>query len=128
MSMFKIMALSVVCVILSSVVKNYRKEFSIYIVLAAALIFFLAVSEYTEKIFEYINAMCDRVGVDTEFAEIILKVTGIAYLAEFTSSVCRDSGESALAFKVDLAGKLIILCSSLPMLQTLIETVFSLKG
>ena len=128
MSIFKIMGLALVAVILSSVVKSYRKEFSIYIVLGVGLVFFGTISLYTQKIFAYVNDLCIRVGVDTAFAEIILKVTGIAYIAEFTSSVCRYAGETAIALKVDLVGKLIILCASLPMIEGLIETVFSLKG
>lgn len=128
MNIFKIMGLALLCTLLSSVVKGFKKEFSIYIIIASGLLFFSVISDYTLEIFTHIETLCQRVGIDFEFAEIILKVTGIAYISEFTSSVCRDSGETSLALKVDLAGKLIILLASLPVMESLITTVFSLKG
>ena len=57
------------------------------------------------------------------FIKILLKITGIAFLAEFAVQICMDLGESALANKVDLGGKVIIISLSIPILSSLVESV-----
>jgi stage III sporulation protein AD len=58
-----------------------------------------------------------------QFLGILLKITGIAFLTEFAVSVCKDSGETAIASKVDLGGKVIIIAISIPIISSLLETV-----
>lgn len=126
MDIFKLMGLSLVSTILCAVLKQYRKEYAIYIVIITGAVFFLWITRTSEKIFDFVSILSSRVGIDGDYLKILFKVTGISYIAEFTSSVCRDSGESALSVKVDLVGKLIILLLTLPVLEGLISTVFSL--
>lgn len=61
--------------------------------------------------------------VNGQFLGILLKITGIAFLTEFAVSVCKDSGETAIASKVDLGGKVIIIAISIPIISSLLETV-----
>ena len=61
--------------------------------------------------------------VNGQFLGILLKITGIAFLTEFAVSVCKDSGETAIASKVDLGGKVIIIAISSPIISSLLETV-----
>jgi len=42
--------------------------------------------------------------------------------------VCRDAGEGAIASKVELAGKVIILLAALPVLIAVLETVTRFLG
>lgn len=58
-----------------------------------------------------------------QFLGILLKITGIAFLTEFAVSVCKDSGETAIASKVDLGGKVIIIAISIPIISSLLETI-----
>ena len=58
--------------------------------------------------------------------KIILKITGIAILTEFAVSICKDSGESAIASKIDLGGKIIIISISIPIITALLELVISI--
>ena len=57
---------------------------------------------------------------------IILKVTGIAFLTEFGVSICKDSGETAIANKIDLAGKILIIAISIPIISALLELTLKL--
>ena len=54
---------------------------------------------------------------------LLIKITGIAILTEFASSVCKDSGETAIASKVDMGGKIIIIAMSIPIIASLLETI-----
>ncbi len=126
MDIFKFMGLALLTVILSGIVKEYKREFSIYIVIASGLIFFLGVSFYTKDVFSYVESLCDRVGIDKSYLKILIKVIGVSYITEFTSSVCKDAGETSVSLKVDIIGKLVVLCASLPLLQEVLDTIFKL--
>ena len=53
-------------------------------------------------------------------------MTGIAYLSEFAVSICKDSGENAIASKIDLGGKVMIISMSIPIISSLLEVILKL--
>lgn len=126
MDITKVIGIAFVSVIVISLIKNYRPEFAIYAsIIAGAIILFLVVRELT-PIVSMLQNLSDKMGVSSKFFGILLKITGIAYLTEFGANVCRDSGESAVASKVELAGKVLIISLSIPILLALSETLFEL--
>ena len=62
----------------------------------------------------------------SDFLKILVKITGIAFLIEFAVSICKDSGESAIASKVDLGGKVIIVTMSIPIISSMLETILKI--
>lgn len=64
-----------------------------------------------------------RANINSQFLGIILKITGIAILTEFAVSICQDSGENAIANKIDIGGKAIIITISIPIISSLLETI-----
>lgn len=126
MDIAKIIAIALISVILISILKQHRPEFATYAsIIAGAIIIYFIVEEFTPVI-TMLQNLSFKMGVSSKFLIILLKITGIAYLTEFGSSLCKDSGETAIATKVELAGKVLIISLSIPIITTLIETVFKL--
>lgn len=126
MDIAKVIGIAMVAIIVISLIKNHRPEFAIYIsIIAGAIILFLVVDEFT-PIISMLQDLSEKMGVSSKFFGILLKITGIAYLTEFGANVCKDSGESAVASKVELAGKILIISLSIPILLALMETLFEL--
>lgn len=48
---------------------------------------------------------------------------GIAYIAEFSSSICKDCGHSAIASQIELFAKGAIVVMSIPVMSCLIELI-----
>ena len=67
--------------------------------------------------------LSEKTAVNREFLIVLLKATGIAILAEYITSVCKDAGESAIATKVDWGGKIIIISISIPIITSLLELI-----
>ena len=67
--------------------------------------------------------LSSKASINKEFLSIILKITGIAFLTEFAVSICKDSGETAIASKIDLGGKVIIIGMSIPIISALLELI-----
>ena len=44
-------------------------------------------------------------------------------MTEFAVSICKDSGETAIANKMDMGGKVVIVSMSIPIISGLLETI-----
>lgn len=74
--------------------------------------------------------MLERIAITANvnmiYVETILKIIGIAYIAEFGSQITKDAGQGAIASKIEMAGKILILVMAIPILTVIIETIISL--
>lgn len=126
MSIVKLLMFVICFVFLIEVIKNFKTEFVIPISVCGGVLLFSAILTQTDTLFDKIRELSERLGVDILYIEILFKIIGISYLCEFVSSLCKDVGQTAFSVKVDLAGKLMILSSSLPIFGELIEIIFKI--
>ena len=108
-------------VILMTSIKNLRPEIAVLLSISACITIVLFLTGYLVDIINVIKGIADDINLDFSFAGIILKIVAIAYISEFSSSVCRDAGETAIASKVELAGKILILYTSSPVILAFLE-------
>ena len=73
-----------------------------------------------------IEKMAVNAKVNLVYVETILKIIGIAYIAEFAAQITKDAGQGALASKIELGGKVLILAMAIPILTVMIETIIQL--
>lgn len=73
-----------------------------------------------------IEKMALNAGVNSVYVETILKIIGIAYIAEFASQISKDAGQGSIASKIELGGKILILAMAIPILTVLVETIINL--
>lgn len=123
MNIVQILGIALVATLLSVMLKKYCPEFSVGITVLFGSVFLLHICKSAETVFESIREICSYVGVKIIYIEIMFKIIGVSYMCEFISSVCRDAGESSIAIKVDIAGKLIILSASIPVFKELINII-----
>lgn len=122
----KIAGIGLVSLILIIIIKQYRPEFALYIsLIAGAIILYLALDKISNVI-NLLRQICDKSGVNSQFISLLIKMTGIAYLAEFAISICKDSGESTIANKVELGSKAIIISMSIPIIYNLLEVILKI--
>lgn len=126
METIKIIGVGLVALIFIIVIKQYKPEFAIYISLIAGALILLLVMDKFAGIIELLKALASKASVNNEFLLILLKITGIAFLTEFAVSICKDSGESAIASKIDLGGKVIIIGMSIPIISALLELIIKI--
>ena len=77
-------------------------------------------------IFELLDILVSKSGINKEFLTIILKITVIAYIVEFGKNICIDAGQSSIATKLEMAGKVIIVVLSLPIISSLVNILTGL--
>lgn len=128
MNIIGICILAVVSAILALSLKQNVPHFAILLTLAVGIIIFISVCTVMPDIITKIDNLMSATGVNTEYTAILLKTVGICFLCQFSVDICRDSGQGALAGKVEFAGKLMILLSALPLMNEIIDTASSLLG
>lgn len=123
MDIIKIIGIAFLAVIIIIILKQYKPEFAMYVsILAGVLILFMSIGKLT-GIITILQNISSKTAINGEFLSILIKITGIAFLTEFAVSVCKDAGETAIASKVDIGGKVIIIAISIPIISALLETI-----
>ena len=123
MDVVKIIGVGFIGLIIIMILKQYKPEFAIYVSLLAGTLIFFMVADKLSGIVGLLENLASKANINSTFLMILLKITGIAILTEYAVSVCKDAGESAIASKVDLGGKVCIVAISIPIISSLLETV-----
>lgn len=121
--MVKIALIAITGMTLALVLGNMRKEISIWItIVCGIIIFFFGISKF-EYIVDMFHELTEYLGINEVYIKVILKMIGIAYLSEFTASICKDAGQNTIAGQVDFFGRMSMIAVSLPILRSLLETI-----
>ena len=126
MEIIKIAGIGLISLIVIVVIKQYRPEFAVYVSIIAGLLIMGIVISKLSGIVGIIKSLANKASLNSSFLSILIKITGIAILTEFTTSICKDAGEGAIATKVDLGGKIIIISMSIPIISSLLETILKI--
>lgn len=126
MDIVKIIGVGLTALIIIIILKQYKPEFTVYVSIIAGAIILLMVIGKIQAIIGVLSNLTNKIGTGSQFLKILLKITGIAILTEFAVSLCKDAGEGAIASKIDLGGKIIIVSISIPIITALLELVISI--
>lgn len=126
MIIIQIVAIGLVTAILSLTIKKSSPDFSLLISIGGSILIFFMILPHLESVIKVITKLSDQTNINSSYVMLVLKVVGISYIAEFGAQICNDANESAIASKIELAGKVLIMVISAPVLLSLIDTVLGL--
>lgn len=126
MEVIRIIGIGLIALIIIILLKQYRPEFAIYVSILTGFLILLLVMDKLEGIITILQQFTTNTSLNSEFLALLIKITGIAFLAEFAVSVCKDSGESAIASKIEIGSKIIIIAISIPILSSLLEVILKI--
>ena len=122
----KIIGIGLIALVIVVILKQYRPEYTIYIsIIAGVLILFFAM-EKLSGIINLLQSISDKTYINKQFLGILLKITGIAIITEFAVSICTDAGEKAIASKIEIGSKVIIIAMSIPIVSSLLELIIEI--
>ena len=117
---FKICAVGIVFAMVCVLIKNYRGEFLIPVRLAAIVLIFGVITILVAPVVKFLYGIMGQT-MPLEYIEIILKALAIAYMTQISVEICRESGESSIAFGIETVGKIEIVVLSLPLINNIIS-------
>lgn len=106
---------------LSLVLRKEKAEFAVLIALMTSAVIVFEIADSVENIINQLREVIERCGVDIKYFTVIIKSVGVAYVTQFAAEILRDSGENAIAAKVESAGKICILAFAMPVMTSFLE-------
>ncbi|OEF95510.1 stage III sporulation protein AD [Vulcanibacillus modesticaldus] len=126
MEIVQIVGLGLIVTLLTALLTDKSPQFSFLIIIFAEVIIFFFLIEKISDIILVLERLAVRANINMVYLETILKIIGIAYIAEFGAQITRDAGQGAIASKIELAGKILIMVMAVPIISVIIETVINL--
>lgn len=120
--MLKIVACALSCAFVLIYLKSVNSEFFAVALLGAGVIITALGIEYLSETMTFINKLVSSSGISSTFFSVILKITGIAYVVEFSAGIIDDLGMKSLSDKLTFVGKTAIFIAAMPI----ISAVFNL--
>jgi stage III sporulation protein AD len=106
-----------------------RKEgytgYAILLSTVVGILVFLYVINHLMTVLKVLQDLTAGAGINFLFLDTLLKVVGIAYIAEFGSQICKDADEGLIASKVEFVGKILILILAVPILLLVLESIIN---
>lgn len=126
MELIKVLILGIVLSVITVLLKQIKPEYSLICIIVGSIILIAYILSGVTQIFEYFSQIVDKTGIDKNMFLTLLKIIGVGYLIEFSAGVCIDSGNSSIADKIVLAGKILIFTLSMPIITSLFNLVLEL--
>lgn len=123
MDILLFLGITLVSLVLITLLRRDYKEYAVLLsIMVGAAIMLRLVGRLAELVAAF-TYLAEQARINGDYLSTIFKVMGVAYLAGFGGQICRDAEENALALKLELAGKIIILFMAVPVMVAILEMV-----
>ena len=123
MDIVKVIGIALLTTFAVLLLRTNRPELAAVVSLVGGVVVLLMFVGALEGVIGGITSIVNRTGIKSEVFSALLKIIGIGYLTEFASGICNDAGNTSMAQKVVMAGKVIILVLAMPIVNNLIEVI-----
>jgi len=121
----KIIVIAIICIFITSTLKQYNNEFANIVSVCGGVIIFLIICDEFAKIIDFLLAIYDYAKIDSDVIKLLLKIVGVGYVSEFTADIAEDFGNKTIASKVLLGGKVVICGMTIPVIKELLSILFA---
>lgn len=126
MEIWQIVGLALIVAVISVVLKQFRKEIALQLTILTGAVIFMLILGKIKIIIDLLQNLADQANISSYYLLIVLKIVGVAYLAEFGADICRDADEKALATKIEIAAKVGVLVLAIPIIVAILESLMRL--
>lgn len=126
MEILQVVGIGLIGTVLAVIVKEKNKEMALMVSLVTGLIIFIFAVSKIGAVLNVLENLAALANINMFYLTTVLKVIGIAYVAEFGAQICRDAGEGATATKIEFAAKILVMVLALPVLVAILESILRL--
>lgn len=126
MDILQIVGIGFLATVLILVIREQKPMFAYLLVAFVGVAIFLSLIGQIDSVISVLEELADRSGIPSVYLKTMLKIIGIAYIAEFGAQIVRDAGLESIASKIEFAGKMLILVMAVPIISVIVETVLNL--
>lgn len=123
MQLLQIVGIGIVATIIIIVLRIQKPEIAVQASIVTGVIIFMMLASKLSAVIDLLESYADKADIKPVYFTTVLKITGIAYITEFGAEVCKDAGESSIASKIELAGKVTIVVLAVPIITSLLDLI-----
>ncbi len=123
MQMIQIVGIGLVATVLIIILRRQKPEIAVQVSIMTGVVIFMLLASKLSVIIDLLEDYADKAEIKPIYFSAVLKITGIAYIAEFGAEICKDAGEGSIASKIELAGKVIIVILAAPIITSLLDLI-----
>ncbi len=117
-------AYCIIAMFLYSFLKQYNNTYAFLLSLSVCGGIIIYALLYAGPLFEFVNNISKLSGIGN--FSIIYKAVGISLLAGFVQDLCKETKNDALAGRVELIAKVMILITAMPLFMALTDIILEL--
>lgn len=123
---FRLVGIALIGVTVVILLKSAKPEFAVFATIATGVIMLVTLSTSLSQVISAFDIIVEKSGVDEGVFSAVLKIIGIGYLTEYSSSIATDAGCPSIAQKLQFGGKIVIFLTSISIVTSLIDVVSQL--
>ena len=123
---FTLLGIAVTAAVASALLKREGAHWGLIISAAAGVILFITVLPELQDIISALSGLADVSQLGSAWLGPLLKIVGVAFLGEWGVQLCRDAGENAIAVKLEMGVKIVLLVLCIPVIAQLLNLITSL--
>ena len=128
MDIFRISAFILCAVVFNSVLEKHSAWAALLISLAAGALTLLYILPQISRITQRLDTLFSAIDGGSGYTALLLRVTGISFIAQMTSQICTDAGQKAMGDKIELAARVFIAVYALPLISDILKMITSFLG
>lgn len=126
MDILQISGIALTGAVLAVVLKQKSPPMAMLLSITVGVIIFLLVLGKIGAIVDILQQLAERADISTLYMGTLLKIIGIAYIADFIAQICRDADQGAFATKIELAAKIMVLVLAVPIVAAVLQALLRL--
>lgn len=124
--LLKIIGIGFLTTIACLILKPSKPDLALVVGVAGSVCVFLYIIDLLEQVLGLFSYIMELTHLDSKLFTLLIKIVGVGYITEFSANLCADSGSSAMASKIMLAGKIVIFVMAIPIITSLVELLVGL--
>lgn len=128
MELTAVVGLTVVAALISVLLRESRPEQGLLIRLGAGTVLLTVVLGQLSPLISSVQKMLSLSSLSWEYSALLFKGLGVCLLTQTAADTCRDAGETALAGKAELSGKITLLLLAVPLFEKVAELAISMMN
>lgn len=125
---FKLIGIAVIGVIVVTLLRSAKPEFAVFATIATGVVMVITMLSALRDVIIAFDSIVQKSGIDDKVFSAVLKIIGIGYLTEYSSSLANDAGCPSIAQKLQFGGKIVIFLMSISIVKSLIDVVSALAS
>lgn len=126
MEILQIIGIGLVSTVIIIILRKQKPEIAVQASIAAGALIIMLLASKLSSVIDMLEGYASRANIKPVYFTTVLKITGIAYLTEFGAEICKDAGENAIASKIEMAGRVIIVALAIPVIASLIDLILKI--